>query len=523
MNPTLQETEPQIDGTAVPEGTLEDRIPPALQLSRRTAGTVFGLGLIYFWFCLKPLWHTDLWGHLAYGRYLWQHGTLPATEPLMPLARGVPFVDSAWLSQLVGYWTVESFGIAGLQGLTALVILAMVGLFYHRLFQWTRSGLCAWLGTASLLWLNWANLSVTRPQLAGLLMFVVVLHRLTSRQPRSSDIASVPLVMLLWANLHGSFVMGLSLMGLFLFGRMIDLARRTGTWRSWLHDNHVRRGWVWCQLSFVASLVNPWGLGLYVHIFDVGRNPNLQALTEWHPLNIRALHGMVFVAATLALVVLYRLTPRRIAAWEPLTLISLSVATLWSARFMVWWGPLAALLMTVHFHAVCRRWMSWRAEPAESPKNGKWSVVSMGLIWIFFAYSPLGMRLVHHKEPDPARALSNNTPLGIVAWLNEHPPQGLVFNPYEWGDYLLWAGPAELQIFLNSHAHLVPAEVWTHYLAVMDQTVEGAEVLRRYGVNTVILDAEYRSSLIRKMKDDPEWKLAYEDNRGAVFQRKRSI
>lgn len=147
----------------------------------------------------------------------------------------------------------------------------------------------------------------------------------------------------------------------------------------------------------------------------------------------------------------------------------------------------------------------------------------MGLIWIFFAYSPLGMRLVHHKEPDPARALSNNTPLGIVAWLNEHPPQGLVFNPYEWGDYLLWAGPAELQIFLNSHAHLVPAEVWTHYLAVMDQTVEGAEVLRRYGVNTVILDAEYRSSLIRKMKDDPEWKLAYEDNRGAVFQRKRSI
>lgn len=524
MSQTLLEPKPQTVATEPsPAAVLEDRIPPHLQLSRRTAATVLGLGLVYFWFCLKPLWHTDLWGHLSYGRYLWTHGVMPATEPLMPLAQGVPFVDTAWLSQLIGYGTFQSLGIAGLQGLTAFVITAIAGLFYHRLFTLTRSAVFSGMGLVCMLWLDWPNLSVTRPQLAGLLGFILVLHRLTSRHPRSFDYLLVPLCILVWANAHGSFVMGLGLIAAFLVGRMMDLLYRTGTFRSWSHDAKVRRWLVWLQLSAVAALVNPWGLGLYTEVLAVGQNSNLQALTEWHPLSIRALHGMAFVAISTALIVMYRWTPRRISAWEPLLLLGLGIATLWSARFMVWWSPVAAMLLAQHTHAVCRRWSPWSAVAPASPRNGKWSVVTVGLVWIFLAYSPLGMRLLHHKEPVPEKALSANTPLGIVSWLNDHPPQGQVFNPYEWGDYLQWAGPADLQIFLNSQAHLVPAEVWSHYLAVMDQTSEGPQVLDRYGVNTLILDAEYRANFIRRLKDNPDWTVGYEDNRGAIFLRKRPI
>jgi len=524
MSQTLLEPEPQTaDVESSPASVLEDRIPPHLQLSRRTAGTVLGLGLVYFWFCLKPLWHTDLWGHLAYGRYLWTQGAMPATEPLMPLARGVPFVDTAWLSQLIGYGTYEALGIAGLQGLTAVVITAITGLFYQRLFTHLRSAMFAWLGVGCLLWLNWPNLSVARPQLAGLLGFTLILHRLTSRRPRSIDHFLVPFSILLWANLHGSFVMGLGLIAAFLAGRMTDLVYRTGSFQSWVYDASLRRWLVWLQLSAVAALINPWGLGLYAEVLSVGQNTNLQSLTEWHPLNIRALHGLMFVAVSSALIVVYRWTPRRIATWEPLLLLGLGIASLWSARFMVWWSPVAALLLAQHTHAVCRRWSPWHAVAPASPRNGKWSVVTVGLVWIFLAYSPLGMRLLHHKDPVPNKALSSNTPLGIVAWLNEHPPQGQVFNPYEWGDYLQWAGPDKLQIFLNSQAHLVPAEVWSHYLAVMDQTTEGPLVLDRYGVNTLILDAEYRANFIRRMKENADWTLEYEDHRGAVFQRKQPI
>jgi hypothetical protein len=231
----------------------------------------------------------------------------------------------------------------------------------------------------------------------------------------------------------------------------------------------------------------------------------------------------MFAASIVVLILLYRWTPRRVASWEGLSLVGIALATFWSARFSVWWGPIAALALTMQLHAVCRRWLPWRADLEPSPTNGKWSVVCVGMAWIFFAYSPLGMRILHQREPVLDKAVSAGTPLGVAAWLNEHPPQGLVFNPYEWGDYLQWAGPTGMQVFLNSHAHLVPRDVWLHYLQVAEQSADWAETLDRYGVNTVILDKEYRDGLIRRLKEDPNWNVGYEDNRGAVFVRRRAI
>ena len=53
-------------------------------------GLIVALGGLFVFLSHRPLWHTDLWGHLAYGRWMWEHGALPATEPFMPLAREVP-------------------------------------------------------------------------------------------------------------------------------------------------------------------------------------------------------------------------------------------------------------------------------------------------------------------------------------------------------------------------------------------------------------------------------------------------
>ena len=85
------------------ETCLENRSPDWLAAPRVLAGFTVFVGLIFLFFNYRPLWHTDLWGHLSYGRLLWETGGFPATEPLMPLATGVPFVDTAWLSQLVGF------------------------------------------------------------------------------------------------------------------------------------------------------------------------------------------------------------------------------------------------------------------------------------------------------------------------------------------------------------------------------------------------------------------------------------
>ena len=417
---------------------LEDHLPDGWKWSRRLAGAVLALGLVFAWFCLKPLWHTDVWGHLSYGRWIVSQGALPTTEPLMPLSRGVPYVDYYWLSQVIGYLTYQALGIAGILGGSSLIITATSAVMLHLGLRRTRSLAFAYAGLALFLWFDWTTLAIVRPQLAGLFCFCVLLHRLTHCSPhapreephhaerdgyaKAFDWWLVPGLHLVWANLHGSFVMGLALLAAFVAGRAIDLVRRTGTLRSLTHDERLRRWFLWLELSAAAALVNPYGVGLYLEVLRFGENANLASITEWQPLAVRELHGLIFVASVVALAVVYRFTPRRVAAWEPLTLVALAVASLCSARFLSWWGPVAAYLLITHGHASLRRWFAWRAAPVPSPRNGKWTIVTVGLVWIFFAYSPLGMRVLHHQEPKLDKSVSDFTPLGAVQYCGKlHP------------------------------------------------------------------------------------------------------
>ncbi len=503
-------------------GALVDQVPAQLKAPRRWAAWTVVLGVIYLTFCLKPIFHTDIWGHLAYGQLIWEQGSIPTHEPVMPLAQGMPFVDTAWLSQLVSYGALSALGLAGLQGLTGILVAATCAALALRGSARTQSFLFPLFSIALLLWFDWNQFLVLRPQLFGLFCFAALFSRLAGR-PHRSDWISVPALFLVWTNLHGSFVIGLGLMAAFTAGRAIDVLRRTGNWKSLLKDARLCQLILLTELAAAMTLINPYGPFLYREVLTFGANPNLQSLTEWQPLEIRTWIGGTLLGLFALLAVLYRVTPRRIAAWEPLVLIGLGASAFWSARMLAWFVPVAAYLVALHAYAV---WRARRHAPfiaAPSPRAGLWTVAVIGLAWIFFGYSPMGLRVVHGKSPKLERAVSSYTPLGAVQYLHEHPPVGQVFHIYEWGDYLHWAGPKGLRIFVNSHAHEVPREVWQHYLQVIHLQPGWQETLDRYGVNTVVVDRAVRDNLIRALKDDDKWRVGYEDRVATVFVRKTPV
>jgi hypothetical protein len=499
---------------------LVDQVPRRWKASRAWAGFTLVLGLVYLTFSFKPIWHTDVWGHLSYGEYLWKQGALPAEEPLLPLAKGMPFVDTAWLSQLVCYGVASWLRLAGLQGITGIVVTAACGYVLASCYAKTRSAGFAIGALGLLLWLDWNQFIVLRPQLFGLVCFTWLLNRLVGK-PHRSDWICLPALLCLWTNLHGSYVVGLGLLTAFALGRAVDVLRRTRRWGALTRDGRLCRLVLITELSWAATLINPYGLELLPFVVRFGEHPNLQSLTEWQALDVRTWTGASVIALLAALAVLYRLTPRRVATWEPLVLIGLSAAAFWSARMLTWWAPVAAYLAVLHGHAT---WRAWRATPlvaAPSPHAGLWTVVVIGLIWIFFGYSSLGLKVIHGKDSRLDRAVSQYTPVGAVAYLRTHPPKGQVFNVYEWGDYLQWAGPEGMRVFVNSHAHVVPKEVWQHYLQVIQQSSGWQEVLDRYDVTTIVLDRAVREHLIKALKDDERWQVGYEDHVAAIFVRRK--
>ncbi len=132
-------------------------------------------------------------------------------------------------------------------------------------------------------------------------------------------------------------------------------------------------------------------------------------------------------------------------------------------------------------------------------------------------------RFCTNAAVDPEESLSPQTPLAATAYLNAHPPRGQIFNTYEWGDYLIWAGPKGLRVFVASHAHLIPRDVWQDYLRVITLRSGWEKILDRYGVELAVLDPDQQADLVDALRDSPDWSIAQEDDRSVIFVRRQRV
>ncbi|WP_437226209.1 hypothetical protein SH661x_004465 [Planctomicrobium sp. SH661] len=507
---------------------LQDRTPAWLKANPKIVWLTLALSVLYIYSNVLPVWHTDLWGHMSYGRWIVANRAVPQLEPSMPLAKGIPFIDLPWLSQVGLYGMMQTFGVSGIQFLNGLFIVTAAGLLTFCVYGRTGSLAAALLTLAAYYWGSYQQLLVVRPQLAGLVCFTAVFMMATSARWRNWYVAAIPLTFALWANVHGSFVVGILMLGALIVGRGLDILRRTRNWRYLFAERGMRGLVLSLELSLVAILLNPYGVAAYSEVFAVSRNVNLQSLIEWDPLTLRMKQGQAAFCIALALIALYRVSPRRVTMREVLLLCGLGVGMLWHSRMITWWAPVAAYYLGLHAAATLKHWRGPTTTVSRS--GGLWTVVTLGIAWIAFAYTPFGITVVHGRPKDPRQvekkfrgSVSPLTPIDITDYLNRHPPKGLVFNTYEWGDYLQWAGPKDMRVFVNSHAHLVPEEVWNDYMSIVHTAAGWEDRLDRYGANTVVVDFQNRSDLIKGMEKLTTWEKKYSDAKGAVFVRKKPI
>lgn len=505
---------------------LEDKLPDWFRMPAISTGLAFLIGVTYFFFDrLRPIAHTDVWGHLSYGRLLWETGTLPTTEPLMPLSHGVPFLNSAWLTQLIAYGGYQVIGKAAITFLFAFCVAAAFAAVTRRIYNRTHSAMFALGGFALTMWIEYQQLIVHRPQIVGFLFYSVLLSILLRRKWSNKNWIVVPAMFALWANMHGSFVVGLGLLGCFIIGRGVDLVRRTGKLASLFRDSKLRRLVLLTELGAVAALLNPYGLSLYTEVLSFGSNPNLQSLVEWKSLHIRLAQGQAAAVAVLILFMVYRVSPRRVSTAEMLTLTVFGAAALWTSRMLVWWGPLAGCFAAIHAGAAFRKWQGKEISPEPPVRASLWTIVVMGIVFIFFELSHIGtatLALAAGKDVEKVTdrvPVSRLTPVAAAEYLRKNPPDGLVFCTYEWGDYLMWAGPKDMQVFVASHCHLVPEDVWNDYMGIVQMQGSWLAMLKRYGINTVVIDEEYREPMVQRLHDEDDWKLLFRQDGQTVFKR----
>ena len=490
---------------------------------------------------LMPVPPNDLWWQLATGRLIVETGGIPTHDVFSFTQAGRPYYDQPWLAQLLMY------GLHRVGGVPLLLVVqaALVSLAYAILLRLCvlRTGAAKLSVGLLLLTMPVTATSWTpRSQMFALPLFVAFLFILSDWRLRLRRAVSatggdalwlLPPLMVLWVNLHGSFVLGGVLVALTFAGVWLErypAARNLAAPNLAADDSGPRNGSrsgpapslrplvLWGALTAAAILLNPRGIGVLGYVANLTLDPTIRSMvTEWGMTTIASLDGKVFFAFATVLAFVLAFAQRRPDPVDVLLAVAFFCLGLSGRRHAVWFGLAAAPLLVVQAASLARP----RAVPLVRPRDrshvGGQGNRTLNIAFLA-AFALLTFAVLPWNKPRLAlppgvrSVISASTPVDAVRFLREEssPPER-VFQSEGYGSYLMWAAP-ERTVFIDTRIELYPAGQWLDYQRL------GAGLLldtlvRRYDLDGLLIDNRRQARLLAEIGRRPEWEVRYSDDR----------
>lgn len=481
------------------------------------------LALVFVFISNAAVWHTDVWGHLRFGEYIVREHRLPEHEMFSGdyADQERPYLNFQWLAQAGSYLVYDTgarmargdahhqlaggaLALATEHAAAAVLRLLIILLVFRRL---TGSLGMALLGVVLTLVFSLEHVLVHRPQMFGEICFALLFLPLSRPLLSRRALFLIPLVMVLWANCHGSFPMGFVVLGAFIAGRAIEvasdqwlvaskegalLATSRGSLANRLfHDVSLRRFILAITFSLVAVVVlNPHGMRVFEYVAAMSNHENIRTMEEWKQLPVKSLAGYLFLASILMMAALARLSPRRFTPTQALLLLGLGVQVLAHWRVMVWWGFVAVWVALPHIQALLVR--GHRAASAR-PRLGM-TALTLAVALAGLLLSGPGLWAAGYRR-EPGRHVTDKTPWQVADYLREQYAADpklsrCIFTSETTGDYLLWnlrLDPS-VHVFCYTHVHLLTVKHWNECMRVKFAEPGWEAVLEREHVKFLIVE-----------------------------------
>ncbi len=461
---------------------------------------------------------ADFWHHLARGRAICAEGRLVDEDRFTYTVSGQPFRDINWLSQVAYHALFEQGGLDLVRAINALTLAAALALL-----AWFCRRRCGSLGAATavgvLTFFGLWNVLTIRPQTFSLLLFVALYAALDRSGRRPGLLWLGPPILALWANLHGAFPAGLMLIGCFLLAAAWEAQRRGALWT----DGRVRALAVCLGASAAATLLNPYGWGIYEYVGLTSNTAAVRRIDEWVAPTLDQWIGVAFFVSLLLLAGLFVAARRRhgcpLSARDVCLIGCFLPLAFTSVRMVAWWLLVLAPMLADLFAALTKRPAGGPAE-AEGPSVG--AAVVFGLIVLAVAFALPGL-----QRYNPLLRVSRQGPLveddleAVHRHLRDGGRPGRIFSRFEWGEYLGWSGNPDYKIFMDGRIEIYPDRVWEEYTAVTCGLPGWEAVLDAHAVDYLVLDAAYhaRTGLLERVARSPAWARAFQSRDAVLYVR----
>jgi hypothetical protein len=350
--------------------------------------------------------------------------------------------------------------------------------------------------------------------------------------------------MLLWVNLHGGWLFGMALLGIYTLAALVESLRVKDAFAA-IRAAHRTRAMAWAWVaSAVATLANPYGWRLHAHIYRyLGDRYLMNRIDEFRSPDFHGWAERCF-AAILMLVLIAFASHRRgngkLRLSRVLVVLLAAYAGFYSSRNL----PVSSMLLVLvagpllweNFTALANKPGAWRwmrkrtARISEfSDRMGAQEMQLRGHLWpvvsVAFAFAIclqggwLGSRHLIHAQFDPKKV-----PVEAVSFLQKESPAKQpsmepVFSTDAWGGYLIYRMYPERKVVVDDRHDLYGSGRIRQYLILTQAAPGWQNVLQEWKIRTALLPTgSTLANLLRELPQD--WRVAYEDKVAVVFERR---
>lgn len=474
---------------------------------------LIGLFLLSVFFLgVKKIGDADAWIHLSHGKLISGLRALPENEMFVYPSLDRPFSYSSWLFGLICHWVYVVFDAPGLVLFKAAVIAAAFAFLLRDSLGPVRNVPLAVSVLAAAAFFS-KHRFVLRPEIFQMLFLAVTLYCLNEYLSRGRKyIYILPLVHLLWANMHSSISLMFATFPPFIAGGLLErlLGRSEAPSMA-----RIRTIGIVFLLSLAASLINP----NFSYQFFFGYE---QIANEWAkdevfeflpPSGLTRSFVLAFGILTLASFALNR---RRFSLVNLLIVIPFFYMSLMAVRFSYFiafvGGPVIIRNVSefirhsgIRLSSLCGKTVLALAAvilavlplvpPGGAPK-------------IEFDYSDFGLGFDYSKIPEAA-----------LEYMDANNIYGRVLNEPRFGQYIAWKSYPRRTVFIDCRWY-IPMEMLEKSLKFCASKEVLNDLYLRYGFDSILINTLTATTCAGKESAgafEPEWALVYWDDTAALY------
>ena len=487
----------------------------------------------------SQIFSSGIWRSLITGKYILQTKIFPYKDIFSFTAEN-NWIAYSWLAEII-FYKISLFGFYWLTLFRAVLVTLTFVIVFKACYNRTES----FPGTLFIILLSFLAsildpFFMERAPLFSFLFVAIYGFILSEYKYKKKDyLWVIPVIMVLWVNMHVLFVMGFVILFLFVVGESIEtflLAKKMkeenkNEYKEKINltPKQIRKLGKIILWSFLVCFLNPYGYYVFVQIFEyVGKeyvwviDPGLQSC------NFHATEIFLFEILFFLCIVSVFFSLRTLDLASLFIFLFFMHHALHSCREVPFFCIVVPIFLAPYFkysftcvESKLKKIFKFLFHFFHFEEKSKTIITVFLMIGLFIQILSFKNLIPPFNNEQVKKMTQEVSPINAINFIEQNHLLPNMFNPVDWGGYISYQLYPQYKIAADYRIHIYSKDFWEDYFKVKKVRSGWREVFDKYKINFVIWNKE--SCLTKVLMIDKNWKLIYNDEVAVVFIRDCSL